>query len=362
MKRNDKHYKNVLARAACALGLGLALTAAAAPVAAHAEYLGYTDIPADHWAAESQVIDYATGRGIFTGYDETHFGPDDPVTRGQVAIVMYRVCAPEENTDIRQFTDSNDSVFGNLYGKVGTKYYTQAMNWTYGNDLIKGNGSWVYRQVDQYGNTVQPGYAVDEDWKTFKRKNSQSEPNVRPDDSVTREELAVMLQRMAEHRGTYDTSQADYAALDAFPDAGSVSDWARDAVAWAVDEGIMGGGGAINPQGTATRAEASKMFEIAIEGKGFTVEGKDKVWVDTTLYTNLPYWTCTSCGATSTYSKNEMTHKANCPIHTGGTVWIAESRTDPQMYDLGKLSGGQKEYLEGLCKNHGLLTGWYEWV
>lgn len=361
MKKTSKHHGSAFARAACALGLGLALTAAA-PVAAHAEYLGYTDVPADHWAAESQVIDYATGRGIFKGYDDTHFGPDDPVTRGQVVTVMYRVCAPEDYVPLDEALGGTNKPFSNIYGKVIGKYYANAMNWAYTGDLIKGNGTYVFPKQNMYGDIPGTDYVDPEPWETFKRKNSRSEPNVRPDDSVTREELAVMLQRMAEHRGTYDASQADYAALDAFPDAGSVSDWARDAVAWAVGEGIMGGGGAINPQGTATRAEASKMFEIAIEGEGFTIEGRDKVWVPGRLYSSLPYWTCTSCGATSTYGKNEITHKANCPIHTGGTVWIAESRTDFQMCDLGKLSGGQKERFEASLKACGLLTGWYEWV
>lgn len=359
MKKTSKHHGSAFARAACALGLGLALTAAA-PVAAHAEYLGYTDIPSDHWAAESQVIDYATDRGIFTGYDSEHFGPDDPVTRGQVATVMYRVCAPEDYVPLDEALGGTNKPFSNIYGKVVGKYYTDAMNWAYTSGLIKGDGVYVFS--DSLNGEFVAGTYLDTEWKSEGNISAHTEPNVRPDDNVTREELAVMLQRMAEHRGTYDASQADYAALDAFPDAGSVSNWARDAVAWAVGEGIMGGGGAINPQGTATRAEASKMFEIAIEGEGFTIEGKDKVWVPGRLYSSLPYWTCTSCGAESTYGKNAITHKAGCPANTGGTVWIAESRTDFQMCDLGKLSGGQKERFEASLKACGLLTGWYEWV
>lgn len=342
-----------------AIGAAIALTAAA-PASAFAEYLGYSDIPADHWAAESRVIDYAVGRGIFTGYDNRAFGPDDPVTRGQAATVMYRVCAPEDYVPISEALGGSNKPFSNGNGKVVGNYYADAMNWAYTSGLIKGSG--VYVHSDKPSKGFVAGTYLDIEWQPEGNISVLTEPNVRPDDSVTREELAVMLQRMAEHRGTYVAGHADYVALDAFPDAASVSDWARDAVAWAVGEGIMGGGGTINPQGTATRAEASKMFEVAIEGEGFTIEGKDKVWVDGTLYTYLPYWTCTSCGATSTYGKNEMTHKASCPIHTGGTVWIAESNTDYQMFDLGELSGGQKESLTGRLEHYGLLTGWYEWV
>lgn len=361
MTKNNK--TRTLARAACALGLGLALTAAAAPVAAHAEYLGYVDVPSDHWAAQSKVIDYATGRGIFTGYDSEHFGPDDPVNRGQMAVVMYRVCAPEEQINLGQKVLSNNNrPFNNGYGKVAGRFYDFAMNWAYYMGLIKGNGTYVFPKQNMYGDIPGTDYVDPEPWETFKYQNSRSEPNVRPDDPVTREELAVMLQRMAEHRGTYDATDADYAALDAFPDAGSVSDWARDAVAWAVGEDIIGGNGVIDPQGTATRAEAAKMFEIAIEGEGFTIEGRDKVWVEGSLYTTLPYWTCTSCGASSTYGKNEMTHKASCPIHTGGVVWIAESQSEEKMYPLSEVTGGQKEFLKNRLDYYGMLTGWYEWV
>lgn len=361
MKRNDKHHTNILARAACVLGLGLALTAAA-PVAAQAEYLGYTDIPSDHWAAESQVIDYATGRGIFKGYNNTTFGPDDPVTRAQVATVMYRVCVPEEDELIGNTIFASDRPFANIYGAVANQYYDYPMNWAYDRGLIKGNGSFVFRQVDQYGNTVTPGYAVDEDWSTYKLKNNRSEPNVRPNDNVTREELAVMLQRMAEYRGTYDASQADYAALDAFPDAGSVSGWARDAVAWAVGMGIMGGGGVINPQGNATRAEASKMFEIAIEGEGFTTEGKTKTWVWSDMCAALLHWTCTSCGASSDLDKSAIVHKQGCPANSGGVVWISEDQDDPKVVNLGDLDEAHREMLSKTLEKDGLLTGWYEWV
>ena len=345
-----------------AAGATIAVAAAiAAPTAAFAEYLGFTDVPADHWAAESQVIDYAVGRGVFKGYDDTHFGPDDPVTRGQVVTVIYRICVPEEYVPISDST-GNNRVFSNLNGKVEGRYYSRPMNWAYHYGLITGNGSYVFPKQNMYEEVIGGDYVDPEPWETFRKKDSRSEPNVRPDDPVTREELAVMLARMAEHRGTYAPGKADYADLESHPDAGSVSEWAREAVAWAVTEGIMGGSEYLNPQGTATRAEASKMFEIAIEDEGFTIEGKEKIWVDGTLYTSLPYWTCTYCGAESDYGKNEIEHRPYCAIHTGGTVWIAESRTDQRMYDLGDLTGGQKQFFESMLEHNGLLTGWYEWV
>lgn len=71
------------------------------------------------------------------------------------------------------------------------------MNWAYGAGLITGNGSYVFPKQNMYEEVVGGDYVDPEPWETFRNKDSWSEPNVRPDDSVTREELAVMLQRMA---------------------------------------------------------------------------------------------------------------------------------------------------------------------
>lgn len=50
--------------------------------------------------------------------------------------------------------------------------------------------------------------------------------------------------------------------LSEFTDAASVSDWARDAVIWAVEKGIITGksGGILDPKGQATRAEVAAML------------------------------------------------------------------------------------------------------
>ena len=71
---------------------------------------------------------------------------------------------------------------------------------------------------------------------------------------VTREQIAAMLYR-------YAGSPAAEGTLD-FADRGAVSAWAADAMAWAVAEGILTGtpDGRLNPQGTATRAEAAVML------------------------------------------------------------------------------------------------------
>ena len=68
-----------------------------------------------------------------------------------------------------------------------------------------------------------------------------------------------MLYRYAQYKG-YDVSGA--ADLSGYADADSVSDWAGQAVAWAVDAGLIGGvgGSRLNPGGSASRAEIATLL------------------------------------------------------------------------------------------------------
>ena len=76
-----------------------------------------------------------------------------------------------------------------------------------------------------------------------------------PDGSITREQLATMLWR-------YAGSPATNGTLDGFTDADKTGNYATDALRWAVEQGIITGkgGGVLDPQGPATRAEVSAML------------------------------------------------------------------------------------------------------
>ena len=76
-----------------------------------------------------------------------------------------------------------------------------------------------------------------------------------PDNPLTREQLVSMLYR-------YAGSPAAEGSLSAFSDAGSVSDWAEDAMIWATGLGLVEGigDGRLAPQGTASRAEVAALF------------------------------------------------------------------------------------------------------
>ena len=83
--------------------------------------------------------------------------------------------------------------------------------------------------------------------------------NFGPDDSVTREQLAVTLFAYANKKGI-DTSANS--ALDDFNDADNTSVWAKEAVEWAVAAGLLSGkdGGRLDPTGTASRAEIAQIL------------------------------------------------------------------------------------------------------
>lgn len=87
-----------------------------------------------------------------------------------------------------------------------------------------------------------------------------------PDDSITREQLAVILYRFALYKG-YDLSAGEDVDLRAYADAGDVSEWAIPAMRWACGAGIINGAGdgAIAPQGEATRAQVAAMLMRFIE-------------------------------------------------------------------------------------------------
>ena len=80
-----------------------------------------------------------------------------------------------------------------------------------------------------------------------------------PNDNITREQMASILQRYAQYKGLDVTASGN---LSAFIDAANVSGWATDSVSWAVDQGLISGrgDGILAPQANATRAEVASIL------------------------------------------------------------------------------------------------------
>ena len=80
-----------------------------------------------------------------------------------------------------------------------------------------------------------------------------------PDAAVSREQMAVFFLRYAQYKG-YDTTQTT--DLSGYQDASQISGYARDAVAWAAEAGLLTGVSqdTLLPQGTATRAQTAAVL------------------------------------------------------------------------------------------------------
>ena len=89
-------------------------------------------------------------------------------------------------------------------------------------------------------------------------KNGVSD-GTNPNGSITREQIAVTLYGYAKAQGIAGTVTGD---LSKFQDASTVSSWATEAMAWAVQNGLISGkdNGSLAPQDTATRAELAQIM------------------------------------------------------------------------------------------------------
>ena len=186
----------------------------------------FSDVNSNDWYVTSGIFDYVIEKGLLSGYSGTDkFGPYDTISRGQVAVVLYRM-AGSPKVSAPAFYDVDYS-----------KYYGDAVNWARKTGVISG-----------YGDTNTFG----------------------PDNPVSREQLAVMLynymDKIAE-LSVYENSYEGYLALQRAKDGLSTSRWARTAVQWAMGNGVISGTPSndevyVNPQGNAQRCQAAKMFTI----------------------------------------------------------------------------------------------------
>ncbi|MEG2188039.1 MAG: S-layer homology domain-containing protein, partial [Clostridia bacterium] len=171
----------------------------------------FTDVTANDWFYNA-VMD-AAANGWFSGTSATTFDPYASTTRGMIATVLQRV----DNTP-KATTASFDDV-------AADAYYASGVAWAQANNIVKGYGD------GNYG----------------------------PNDSITREQLAAILYRYAGYKG-YDVSKR--ATLDSFTDGKNVSDYAKEAMSWAVGSGLISGRGnnILAPTATATRAEVASIL------------------------------------------------------------------------------------------------------
>ena len=174
--------------------------------------LPFNDVKPGDWFYE--YVAYVYNNGIMDGVDSGVFSPNTATTRGMVVTVLYRLYGEPAVRGGSGFTDVAPGA-----------YYADAVAWASNAGIVNGTSATTFS----------------------------------PNDLVTREQFAAMLYRYMQYTGA-DTSAR--ASLSGFADAGKVSTYAADALAWAVAEGVLNGRSAteIAPQGNCTRAEVAAMI------------------------------------------------------------------------------------------------------
>ncbi len=180
--------------------------------------LVFEDVHEDDWFYES--VNYVSKKGIMTGMKEGIFNPEGDLSRGQFVTVLYRMAGSPEVAFSEKFSDVAEGEF-----------YAKAVMWA--NE-----------------NKIATGYA---DTGLFS-----------PDKVISREELAVMMQRYASYCGQ-DVTADD--VLPSYTDGACVSEFAKSSMSWAVANQIIRGadGKLLNPQGKAKRAECAAMLQRWLE-------------------------------------------------------------------------------------------------
>ncbi len=169
-----------------------------------------------HWAEDA--ILKATQMGLFSGVTEDTFEPDTALTRGMAVEILYRMSGEETKAE-----ESFDDV------EPGA-YYADAVRWALETNIV----------------------------------NGFEDGRFRPDDPVTREQLAVMLYNYANHMGMNTNEVKE---LSVYTDSSDISGYAVRAVQWACGSGIMSGrdDGTFDAKSFITRAEAASMLVRFLE-------------------------------------------------------------------------------------------------
>ncbi|MGN1306716.1 MAG: S-layer homology domain-containing protein, partial [Faecousia sp.] len=180
----------------------------------------FADVAPEAWY--HQEVDYAITHGLMLGMSQTTFEPETAMTRAQLVTVLWRQAGCPMPAGSNPFHDLTAS------------WYLDAVVWAAENGIVNGVG----------------------------------EGRFDPDGVLTREQLATILYRYARDYLKLDTSAR--AEFDGFADGKTVSAWAKEAMQWAVAEGLIGGsdeGGRLYlaPQESATRAQVAAILMRFLE-------------------------------------------------------------------------------------------------
>jgi len=179
----------------------------------------FIDVSSHDWYFRNVRFAYSNGLMSGTGYGQ--FAPNINLSRGMVVTMLWRLEGMPATSSGNAFRDVQS---GN--------WYADAIAWASANGIVNGYGNGLFG----------------------------------PNDNITREQFAVILQNHAQLRG--ENAFGGALATD-FADADSISPWAQEAMEWANTNGLITGRtmSTLAPNGTATRAESAAILQRFIEAR-----------------------------------------------------------------------------------------------
>lgn len=180
--------------------------------------LPFGDVKSADWFYND--VKYVYEKGMMAGTAADVFAPNATTTRAMIVTILYRLEGSPAVTGTSAFVDV-----------PAGQWYTDAVNWAAANQIVKGTSATTFA----------------------------------PNDSITREQMAAILYRYAQHKGYDVTKKAD---LSGYSDNGQVSAYAKDALAWANAAKLINGvtNTTLAPQGNATRAQVSAILHRFCDG------------------------------------------------------------------------------------------------
>ena len=179
----------------------------------------FGDVKESHWFYAS--VEYCVKRGYASGMSEDTFAPNGKLTRAQFLTLLAKL----DGVDLTQY-DTTDAGFEDV---KTAHWFNEVVCWA-----------------------VEKGYT-----------SGLSETKFGPNANVTRAQVARFFYVYSEKNGIDITGSED---LSVFPDVNAVQNWAKTPLEWAVAAGLISGTAKegktyLDPNGTATRAQATVMFK-----------------------------------------------------------------------------------------------------
>ena len=179
--------------------------------------VSFSDITGSAWYAN--YVTYLAARGIVGGNNGA-YNPNESITRAEFVTILARMSG-----------ESLSGYMTSTFSDVATdRWYFAVAQWANNAEIVSG-----------YDGKFNPSA------------------------TITREQMAAMLYRYAEYKGT--VSNTEGMSVREFSDYDSISSWAQAPVQWAMNNGILSGNtdGSFAPQSSATRAQTTKMLAVLLQ-------------------------------------------------------------------------------------------------